>query len=53
MLVELGKRRSADHLTLCEKMLFLTLGCVLKKGAAEKCKGEGLRGRQGPDQRGL
>ena len=44
-LLELGKRKSADHLTLCERTVFRTPGCLQKNGAAEKeCKGEeGLR----------
>ena len=47
MLLELGKRKSADHLTLYKKRVFLTLGCLQKNGAAEKeCKGkEALRDR--------
>ena len=34
--VEEDKRKSADHLTLCERRLFWTLGCLQKNGAAEK-----------------
>ena len=41
MLLVLGRRKSADHLTLCERMVFRTTGCLQKNGAAEKeCKGE-------------
>ena len=41
MLLELGKRKSADHLTLCKRRVIFTLGCLQKNGAAEKeCKGE-------------
>ena len=46
MLLELGKRKIACHLTLCERMVFLTLGCLWRNGAAEEYKGEdGLRSR--------
>ena len=33
MLLELGKRKSADHLTVCKRMVFWTLGCLQKNGA--------------------
>ena len=47
MLLEFGKRKSADHSTLCERMVFRKLGRLQKNGAAEKeceCE-EDLRGR--------
>ena len=47
MFLELGKRKSADHFILRERLIFTTLGCLQKNGAAEKeCKGEeDMRGK--------
>ena len=53
MLLELGKRKSADHLTLCRRKVCCILRCLLKNGAALKeCKGDkgqSLRGWMGAE----
>ena len=55
MLLELGTRNSADHLILCEMMVFRTLGGQQKNAGAERqCKGEeGLKGRYGQNHSGV